>query len=70
MRAGLQGVRINEAGRIELGDVITRVDGEPVEVVDDLMVILDRHRVGDHVSVEYARDGRRREVTVTLQALN
>lgn len=70
MRAGLQGVRINEAGRFELGDVITRVDGEPVEVVDDLMVILDRHRVGDHVSVEYARDGRRREVTVTLQALN
>lgn len=70
MRAGLQGVRINAAGRIELGDVITRVDGEPVEVVDDLMVILDRHRVGDHVSVEYARDGRRREVTVTLQALN
>ncbi|MFQ5931414.1 MAG: S1C family serine protease [Nitrospiraceae bacterium] len=70
MRAGLRGVRINEAGRIELGDVITRVDGEPVEVVDDLMVILDRHRVGDRVSVEYARDGRRREVTVTLQALN
>ena len=70
MRAGLQGVRINEAGRIELGDVITRVDREPVEVVDDLMVILDRHRVGDQVSVEYARDGRRREVTVTLQALN
>lgn len=70
MRAGLQGVRINEVGRIELGDVITRVDREPVEVVDDLMVILDRHRVGDQVSVEYARDGRRREVTVTLQALN
>jgi S1-C subfamily serine protease len=69
-RAGLRGVRESAIGRIELGDVVTAVDGKPVETADDLLAILDRHKVGDKVSVEFLRDGRRQHVTVTLQPVN
>lgn len=69
-RAGLRGVRETVDGRIELGDVITRVGGETVRLEDDLYRILDRHQVGDRVDIEVARDGRTRTVTVTLQALD
>ena len=69
-RAGLQGVREVGFGRIELGDVIIKLDGQPIEVVDDLLRILDRHKVGDKVELKYLRDGHRDQVTVTLQAVN
>ena len=67
--AGLQGVREIIGGRIELGDVITKVDGEPIQVTDDVLRILDRHSVGDRVRLEVVRKGQSRGVTVTLQAL-
>ena len=51
------------------GDVILRVDGKPVPSVDDLLTILDHHAVGDHVQVEFLRDGRTQQVTVILQAI-
>ena len=68
-RAKLRGTRETIAGRIELGDVISKVDGLPVKTVDDLLRILDRHKVGDQVRVEYIRDGQTQEVLITLQAL-
>ena len=69
-RAGLQGVRETVAGRIELGDVITKVDGKPVRVFDDLLRILDRHRVGNRIRLEVVRERKTRQVTVTLQAID
>lgn len=54
-------------GRISLGDVVTAIDGEAVRTVDDLLTILDRHKVGDRVNVEVERDGASRAVTITLQ---
>jgi S1-C subfamily serine protease len=68
-RAGIRGARETIPGRIELGDVITGVDGKPVQVIDELMAILDRHKVGDQVSIELLRDGRRKQVVLTLDAI-
>lgn len=68
--AGLQGLRENRTGAIALGDVIVGVDGKPVRVADDLLTILDHHAVGDTVTVDYMRDGRRQRTTVTLQAVD
>ena len=43
----------------DLGDIIQKVDGEPVRVFDDLARILDRHQVGDRMSpVEIKRNKR------------
>ncbi len=69
-QAGLKGAVETEDGEILLGDVITAIDGQKVETTDDLQTILDRHKVGDQVSVDYTRDGRPRRTTVTLQQVN
>ncbi len=69
-RAGLRGTKETRAGRIELGDVIRKIDGGPVDTVDDMMRILDRHKVGDQVRVEYVREGRTLQTTITLQAVD
>lgn len=68
--AGIKGAREGRDGRVDLGDVITAVDGKPVAVLDELLSILDRHKVGDRVAVELLRDNRRHQVTVTLQAVD
>jgi S1-C subfamily serine protease len=69
-RAGLRGAREVVTGRVEVGDVIVGVDGKPVEAVDDLMDIMEHHKVGDQVMVEYVRGNRRQQASVVLQAVN
>jgi S1-C subfamily serine protease len=69
-RAGLRGARETVTGRIELGDIIVAVDGQPVETIDDMMDIMERHKVGDRVTVEVLRNNKRVAIEVTLQAVN
>jgi len=69
-RAGLKGVRETMAGRIQLGDIILSVAGKPMNTVDDLMDVMEEHKVGDHVNVEILRGKRQEKVSVTLQAVN
>lgn len=69
-RAGLRGARETATGRIELGDIILAVDGKPVDTVDDLMEIMERHKVGDRVTVEVLRGNKRHAVNVVLQAVD
>jgi S1-C subfamily serine protease len=69
-RAGLKGARETPTGRIELGDIVVGVAGKPVMTIDELMDVLEHHKVGDQVVVEILRENRREKVTVTLQAVN
>ncbi|HJT21018.1 MAG TPA: trypsin-like peptidase domain-containing protein [Nitrospira sp.] len=69
-RAGLQGARETVPGRVELGDIIVSVDGKPVTTIDELMDVMEDHKVGDRVTVEVLRGNRRQQVTVILQAVN
>src|SRR6476646_5516261 len=69
-QAGLKGARETIAGRVELGDIITAVDGKPVETLDNLMDVMERHKVNDRVTVEILRGTRHERVSVTLQAIN
>jgi S1-C subfamily serine protease len=68
--AGLVGLRVERTGRPRLGDVITAVDGAPVNDVNDLLRALDARAVGDAVTLAIARDGAAREVRVTLAAID
>jgi S1-C subfamily serine protease len=52
-----------------MGDIITSIDGEKTDDPDDLYKILDKKQIGDTVSVEIVRDGRRTIVPVRLQPL-
>jgi len=67
--AGLRGMRHDASGRLLLGDVIVGIAAEVVESSGDLMNILDKHAVGETIMVAIMRDGERRTVQVTLQAL-
>jgi S1-C subfamily serine protease len=69
-RAGLRGARETMMGQIQLGDVIISVDGKPVATIDDLMDVMEAHKVGDQVTVDILRGNRRERVSVTLQAVN
>ncbi len=69
-RVGLRGARETMGGRVELGDILVAVDGKPVETIDDLMDAMEKHKVGEQVTIEYARGNRRLQATVTLQAVN
>jgi protease Do-like 1, chloroplastic len=69
-KAGLESARETSLGRIQLGDIITKLDEEPVKIFDDLVRILDRHKIGDRITVEVHRKGKPRKVVVELQAIN
>ena len=69
-RAGLRGSRETLGGRVELGDIIVAVDGKPVDTIDDLMALMEQHKVGDQVVIDYVRGNRKLQVTATLQVVN
>ena len=69
-RAGLRGARETVTGRVELGDIIVEVAGKSVTTIDDLMDVMEDHKVGDQVTVEVLRGNRRQQVSVKLQAVN
>ena len=68
--AGLTGISIARNGEVIAGDIITAVQGKPVESVGKLTSRLDDFRVGDSVRLTVVRNGKAREVAVTLQAGN
>jgi S1-C subfamily serine protease len=68
-KAGLRGTRRDESGRIQVGDVITAIDGEKVESVNQLLDRLEKYKVGSSVEVTFLRDGKEDKVNVKLDAL-
>ncbi len=52
---------------IKSQDVITRVDGTAVKSVPELQELVGRHRPGDIVTLMLVRDGKEKEVKVTLK---
>ncbi|MBK9030402.1 MAG: trypsin-like peptidase domain-containing protein [Myxococcales bacterium] len=65
-RAGIAGLVQGGQG-LELGDVITKIDGSVVAKTADLFRVLDRRRIGDSVELEVTRGSSRRTVKVTLE---
>jgi S1-C subfamily serine protease len=53
-----------ESAGIKSGDLIIAIDGETVTGIDDLLKLLDHHRVGKTTSVEVLRKGNRRYFSV------
>jgi len=65
-KAGIRETR-QVRGQIILGDIILGVDGVPVESYDDLRNELDRHGIGDEVTLIILRDEEHAEVKVRLE---
>ncbi len=68
-KAGLVGVSISEEG-ITAGDIIVALNGKEVDSLQQLFARLDDQEVGDVVKLKVVRDGRQREVEISLQPGN
>ncbi|MCL7988504.1 Do family serine endopeptidase [Sphingobacterium sp. lm-10] len=55
-----------EAAGIRKGDVLTKIEGRTIESTPDLQERVARLRPGDKVKLTYKRDGKEKEVAVTL----
>lgn len=67
-QAGLRGLQLGRNGEIIACDVITAVNGRPVESVARLRARLDDFAIGQRVTLDVWRQGRTIKVTTTLQA--
>ena len=70
-RAGVRLEDVAAAGSaadagLRAGDVVLAVDGTEVETVEELVLELRSHEVGEAVTVTYLRDGRERTAQVVL----
>lgn len=59
----------DDAG-LEVGDVITEVDGDSVSSAVELVAAIRSHDPGDEISITYERDGETTTVQVTLADLS
>jgi len=66
--AGLKGATMLSDGRVIPGDIITAVEGKPVETVGRLSALLDDHRIGETVRLTVRRGDKEVQVAVTLQS--
>ena len=66
-KAGLAGAAVAPDGSIVPGDIIVAVEGKQVDSVARLLARLDDFKVGDTVTVTVIREGKKRDVRVTLQ---
>ena len=64
--AGLKGLAQSANGGIVLGDIITSIDGEAMNDLDDLYRYLDKKQIGDTVQVEIYRNGATVKLPVKL----
>ncbi len=69
-RAGIRGGRrVVRIGNVRLplgGDVITAIDGKPIDRLDQLTLLLEKFGVGDTVEVTVLRDSEEIQIKVTL----
>ena len=56
-----------EAAGLKKGDVITGINGQKVESVNDLLNAMDGKKVDDEITIDYTRDGNTAQVKATLQ---
>ncbi|OGH03462.1 MAG: hypothetical protein A2557_01770 [Candidatus Lambdaproteobacteria bacterium RIFOXYD2_FULL_56_26] len=66
--AGLEGLKRDPKGVLLLGDVIVGIEGQPVLTQDDLLGVLEKHKIGEKLRFTIARDNKERNFTLTLAA--
>jgi serine protease Do len=55
-----------EKAGLKVGDVITKVEGDKVASLAELVIALSKHKVGDEVTLHFLRDGQARSEKVKL----
>jgi S1-C subfamily serine protease len=65
-RAGLQPFRRGRGSEIIAGDVITAINDEAIDGLDDMLATLERRQPGDKITLTVWRAGQTRKVPATL----
>ncbi|HEY5825300.1 MAG TPA: trypsin-like peptidase domain-containing protein, partial [Cyclobacteriaceae bacterium] len=65
-KGGLKPTRRSRSGEIIIGDVITEVNGEPINSNNDLLLTLEKYKPGDQIRMKVMREDQPATVTVTL----
>jgi putative serine protease PepD len=55
-----------EAAGLQPGDIITAIDGKPIDSFDQVSAIVNSHKVGDQIDIRVNRGGGERSFHVTL----
>ena len=67
-KAGLKAANVSSDGTVTPGDIITAVEGMPVDTVGKLLARLDDFSIGSKVKLTLQRGGSKIELPVTLEA--
>jgi S1-C subfamily serine protease len=67
-KAGIVPFRRGQRGEVVAGDVITAINDEAVDSLDDMLAVLERSQAGDTVSLSVWRGGQTRKVSAVLAA--
>ncbi|MSQ65433.1 MAG: PDZ domain-containing protein [Limnohabitans sp.] len=67
-KAGLKGIRIKGNGEVVTGDIITAFNSIKLWSADKLLSLLDERQVGDIVTLTVLREGKSRDINISLQA--
>ena len=59
-----------EKAGVKVGDVITAVDGTTVKTMDELNEIKNKHSIGDKIKLTVQRDGKAKDLEITLGESN
>ena len=51
---------------LKSGDVIIEADGKTIKSMDELNEIKNSHQIGDEMKLKINRDGKEKEITLTL----
>ena len=65
-KAGLQAFRRARDGGILMGDVVTEVDGQAVQDLDDVLTLLEQKQAGDGVTLTLWNSGKVRKQRLEL----
>ncbi len=67
-KAGLKGLKIRGNGEVITGDIILSVNGIKLSSPDKLTSLLDERQIGESVNLTVSRDGKTRDISLSLQA--
>lgn len=65
-KAGLKGFVRDEFGRAKIGDRIVAINQYPIKDYNDLVLTLEKFKVGDKITVTYVRDKEKEKVDLVL----
>ena len=55
-----------EKAGIKVGDVIVKADGKEITTMDELNEVKNAHSIGDTMTITVNRNGKEKDLTVTL----